>query len=82
MQQNATNCDKIQQNATKCDKIQQNATKCNKTFVLSPHFQGSLLYVVVLRAVKERRHEPVDGVPHHRKVVALSPDALQRVPAQ
>lgn len=35
---------------------------------------------MILRAVKESRYESVDGVPHHRKVVALSPDALQRVP--
>lgn len=45
------------------------------------HLERSFLHVVILRAVKEGRNESVDGVPHHRKVVALSPDALQRVPA-
>ena len=45
-----------------------------------PHLEGSLLHVVILRAVEEGRHESVDGVPHDGEVVALSPDALQRVP--
>lgn len=32
-------------------------------------------------AVEEGRHKAVDGMPHHRKVVALSTDLLQRAPA-
>lgn len=39
-----------------------------------------LLNVMVVRAVKERRHEPVDWMSHERKELALSPNALQRIP--
>lgn len=63
---------------------------CPLVTVMSDHIAGSssrpylwrpILHVVVRRAVEEGRHQSIDRVPHHREVITLPPDALQRVPA-
>lgn len=44
------------------------------------HLERASLYIMVLGAVEEGRHEPVDGMPHHGEERALAPMILEKVP--
>lgn len=46
------------------------------------HLIRTGLNVVIVGAVEERGDQTVDRVPHQREELALSPDALQGIPAR